>query len=111
MTFDEWIKVKINEEHRFAGSDSIYRVGYKFYDKRQTLQMASSKNHHHKVLEELINDRSYLQQSEYSEGLEGQLKTAKLERVDQQLKKTRQKYLECMEARELLEKEYKEVAA
>ena len=68
--------------------------------------MASSKNHHEKVIKELLNDHSYLQQAKYLEGLEGQLKTANLERVDQQLKKTRQKYLECMEARELLKKEY-----
>ena len=111
MTFDEWIEKEINKEHRFAGSDSLYRFGYKFYDKIQAAQIATNKNHYEEVMKKLSDDCSYLQQSEHREGLEGQLKTAKLERVDLQLKQMRQKYLECIEARDTLKKEYnKEVA-
>jgi hypothetical protein len=110
MTFDEWIYSEATKEYRFDKTDPMYQVGYRFYDRKQALQMASSKKHYEKVMTDLLDVRSSLVQAKYCGGIEGQLNMAKFERVEDNLKELRAEYLKCMEAREALEKEYKEVA-
>ena len=106
MTFDEWIEEEKQKLYDFFAVDHRSEGIEKFNQRKEALQIANQKNHYEKLMKGLLDNRLQIAPAKYCESMEGQLRMAQIERVEDRLKDLRFRYLECMEAREALEHEY-----